>query len=48
MPGTIVSIAILLLLYKAVLFWMRSELNSLKDHNRRLRETFEDDEREKS
>jgi len=48
MPGTILSIAILLLLYKALLYCMRCELNSLKEHNKKLRQSFEENESEKA
>jgi len=44
MLEAIIGLAILLLIYKAVMFWMRAELNSLKDHNRKLSRSFEEDD----
>lgn len=37
---TVIYIAALLLVYKAIVFWMKHQEVSLQEHNRKLRESF--------
>ena len=48
MIGTIPGLAILLIIYKAVMFWMRYELTSLQDHNRELLRSLKEDDQQES
>lgn len=48
MIGTIPGLAILLIIYKAVMFWMRYELTSLQDHNKELLRSLKEDDQQES
>lgn len=41
---TAIYIAALLLVYKAIVFWMKHQEVSLQEHNRKLRESFRDND----
>ena len=43
MIWTTIFLAILLVAYKGLLFWMNRDLNKLRQHNRKLRRSFSED-----
>lgn len=44
MPGTIPMMAILLIAYKVVMYWIKLQQQDLKQHQKKLRESFMDED----
>lgn len=42
MIWTVIYLAILLIAYKALMYWMKLDLRKLRAHNRAIRQSFDD------